>query len=191
MAKTFSGKSWVAWADIHAVNSEDLDDLVEPFRANAKGFIAALEAAGATVAVSATLRPAKRAYLFHYSWLIGLGKLKPKAAKAKLGVDIEWDHGDAAKSKAGALEMIRGFGLAVPPNSLVAPAVDSNHIAGKAIDMSIAWTGELEVAKKDGKTVKVPFVDNANKNTRLHAVGASYGLKKHLTDKPHWSVDGH
>ena len=191
MAKTFSGKSWVAWADIHAVNSEDLEDLVEPFRANAKAFIAALEAAGATVAVSATLRPAKRAYLFHYSWLIGLGKIKPKTAKAKIGVDIEWDHGDAAKSKAGALEMIRGFDLAVPPDSMVPPAVDSNHIAGKAVDIRIAWKGELEVAKKDGKTVKVPFVDNPNKNTRLHVVGASYGLKKHLTDKPHWSVDGH
>jgi hypothetical protein len=66
----------------------------------------------------------------------------------------------------------------------------SNHITGKAIDMNITWTGNLKVKKKDGTVVEVAFMSNPNLNTKLHAVGASYGVKKHTSDKPHWSVDG-
>ena len=106
------------------------------------------------------------------------------------GVDIEWDHGDAAESKAGAQEMVDGFGLAVPPESNVAPSLASNHIAGKAIDMDITWTGDLKVKKKDGTIVRVPFMANPNLNTKLHVVGESYGVKKPRTDAPHWSSDG-
>jgi len=191
MAKTLSGKYWIAWANTNAKNSNSIDDLVDPFKTNVKAFIAALEAAGATVKVGSTRRDAKRAYLFHWSWLIGLEKIKASEAKAMTGVDINWDHGDAAKSKAGAKEMIDGFGLAVPPKSTVAPSLTSNHIAGKAIDMDITWTGELKVKKKDGTVVSVPFVANPNSNHKLHAVGESYSVKKHKTDAPHWSVDGH
>src|SRR6478609_3379815 len=102
------------------------------------------------------------------------------------GVDIEWDHGDAAKSKAAALEMIRAFGLAVPPKSNVAPALNSNHITGNAIDMDITWTGTLKVKRKDGTIVSVPFMANPNLNSKLHSVGASYLVKKHTGDAPHW-----
>jgi hypothetical protein len=190
MPKTNSGKSWVDWANIHAKNSENVDGLTEPFKSNAKAFIKALETAGAKVKVRATTRDAKRAYLFHWSWLIALDKSKPSAATAKTGVDIEWDHGDAAKSKAGAKEMVAGFGLAVPPKSNVAPALKSNHIAGNAIDMDVTWTGELKVKKKDGTIVSVPFFTNPNLNVKLHAVGESYGVKKLKTDAPHWSHNG-
>jgi hypothetical protein len=145
MAKTLSGKSWVTWADTHAKNSTSVDDLAAPFKTNAKAFIAALEAAGAKVKISTTKRSDKRAYLFHWAWKIGLGKCKASEATAKAGVEIEWDHGDEAKSKAAAKEMITGFGLAVPPKSTVAPSLTSNHIAGNAIDMDITWTGTLKV----------------------------------------------
>jgi hypothetical protein len=107
------------------------------------------------------------------------------------GVDIEWDHGDAAKSKMGAYTMIQGFGLAVPPSSTNAPAMNSNHIAGKAIDMDITWTGTIQIKKKDGTSESVTFMSDVNKNVKLHAVGASYGVKKLTTDAPHWSIDGH
>jgi hypothetical protein len=190
MAKTKSGKSWVTWANTNAKNSTSVDDLADPFKTNVKAFIKALQDAGATVKVTSTKRDAKRAYLFHWSWKIGLGKAKPSEAKAMIGVDIEWDHGDAAKSKAGAKEMIDGFGLAVPPKSNVAPSLTSNHIAGKAIDMDITWTGNLSVKNKDGTVVSVPFMANPNANTKLHAVGATYNVKKHTGDAPHWSVDG-
>lgn len=190
MAKTKSGKEWVTWANVHARNSTSIDDLALPFRDNVKEFIKALEAAGAKVTVTSTKRSPKRAYLFHWSWKIALGKCKPSEATPLAGVDIEWDHGVLAKSKAGAQEMVDGFGLAVPPKSTVAPSLTSNHIAGKAVDMKIAWTGELKVKKKDGTVVGVPAMTKANLNTKLHAVGDSYGVKKHRTDEPHWSHNG-
>jgi hypothetical protein len=107
------------------------------------------------------------------------------------GVDIEWDHGDEAKNKKGAKEMIEGFGLAVPPNSTNAPALLTNHTPGKAIDMDIAWIGAIKIKKKDGTEESVLFMGDVNNNLKLHAVGASYGVKKLTTDTPHWSHDGH
>lgn len=190
MAKTKSGKFWVTWANMNAKNSDKVDDLSDPFKTNVKAFIKALEDAGATVKPTSTKRDAKRAYLFHWCWKIALGKAKPAAATALVGVDIDWDHGDLAKSKAGAQEMVSGFGLAVPPDSNVAPSLTSNHMPGKAIDMNITWTGNLKVNKKDGTEVSVPFMANPNLNTKLHQVGESYSVKKHTGDKPHWSVDG-
>ncbi|MEP6831854.1 MAG: hypothetical protein ABJB74_00610 [Gemmatimonas sp.] len=181
----------MTWADAHAKNSTNIDDLVEPFRANAKAFIKALEDAGATVTKSTTKRSDKRAYLFHWCWRIGLGKAKASEATAMIGVDIEWDHGDAEKSKKGAKEMIDGFGLAVPPNSTNAPALNSNHIAGKAIDMDISWEDTIKIKKKDGTVVSVAFMSDVNKNSTLHSIGASYSVKKLTTDAPHWSFDGH
>jgi hypothetical protein len=122
------------------------------------------------------------------------------------GVPIEWSHPSALKSLpgilkmpnvfdklgsiAGAKEMIDGFGLAVPPYSTQAPSLTSNHIAGKAIDMDINWIGTLKVKKKDGTVAEVPYVSNPNANVMLHQVGASYGVKKLTTDKPHWSYNG-
>jgi len=73
---TKSGTFWVNWADTHAKNSNSVEDLVEPFRSNAKSFIKALKDAGATVIVSTTRRSDKRAYLFHWSWKISQGKCK-------------------------------------------------------------------------------------------------------------------
>ena len=191
MAKTKSGLFWVTWANAHAKNSTSVDDLVEPFRANAKAFIKALKDGGANVDVGTTTRSDKRAYLFHWCWKIGLGKAKASEATTMMGVDIEWDHGDAEKSKKGAKEMIDGFGLAVPPSSTNAPALLTNHTPGKAIDMDIAWTGTMKVKRKDGTEESVVFMQEVNKNTKLHAVGASYGVKKLTTDAPHWSLDGH
>jgi hypothetical protein len=190
MAKIKSGKYWVTWADVHAKNSSRVDDLVDPFKSHVKAFKKALEDAGAKVRVRATRRDAKRAYLFHWSWMIALGKCKPSEATPKAGVDIQWDHGDLAQSKAGAQQMVDGFGLAVPPKSTVAPALASNHISGQAIDMDISWTGDLKVKNKDGTLASVPYLSNPNLNTKLHMVGESYDVKKHKSDAPHWSYNG-
>ena len=189
-AKQPSGKYWVTWANANAKNSDKLEDLEPDFRRKVEAFIEALQEAGARVAISATLRSEKRAYLFHWCWRIGLGKAKPSEATAKPGVPIEWNHGNLQKSVDGAKEMIAGFGLAVPPHSMVPPSLVSNHIAGKAIDMDIQWTETLEVKKKDGTVVEVPYVSDPNANVKLHQVGASYGVKKLTNDKPHWSYDG-
>jgi hypothetical protein len=189
--KDKSGSYWVTWANAHANASTSVDDLVDPFKSNVKDFIKALEAAGAKVDVGETKRSDKRAYLFHWCWLIGLGKAKPSEATGMTGVEIEWDHGDDEKSKKGAKEMIDGFGLAVPPKSTNAPALDSNHIAGKAIDMDITWKDKIKIKKKDGTEVEVEFMADVNKNTKLHDVGESYSVEKLTTDAPHWSIDGH
>jgi hypothetical protein len=187
---TKSGSFWVTWANSNAQNSSNVEDLAEPFRSNAKAFIAALRAAGATVNVTATKRSSRRAYLFHWCWSIALGKCKPSDPDVREGVDIQWDHGDEAASKRGALEMVNGFGLAVPPKSVNAPSRTSNHIEGTAIDMDIRWSGTIKVRNKQNVEVAIPFMSDVNANTALHAVGASYGVKKLVTDAPHWSENG-
>jgi hypothetical protein len=190
MAKTKSGKYWVTWANTHATNSDKISDLNPIFKAKVEEFIKALQDAGARVTVTSTRRSPKRAYLFHWSWKIYLGQCRPKDATPMAGVDIEWDHGDLTKSKAGAGEMVTGFGLAVPPKSNVPPSLQSNHISGMAIDMDIEWTGKIKFKKKDGKEVEVTYMPHVNANTALHQVGASYGVKKHTRDAPHWSYNG-
>jgi hypothetical protein len=187
---TKSGASWISWADTNAANSHDVELLAEPFRSDAKAFIAALRQAGATVNVTATKRSSRRAYLFHWSWKISLGKCKPSEAAAMTGVDIQWDHADDLASTRGAREMVTGFGLAVPPKSINAPALTSNHIVGTAIDMDIIWTGTIKVKNKQGQEVAIPFMRDVNANTLLHAVGESYGVRKLVTDAPHWSQNG-
>lgn len=187
---TKSGKYWVTWSDTHAKNSNNVDDLETSFKTNVKAFIKALTAAGATVDISTTKRSDKRAYLFHWSWKISQGKCKPSEAKKIIGVDIQWDHGELSKSKAGSLEMVNGFGLAIPPKSINPPALTSNHISGKAIDMTIKWNGTIKVKKKDGNEVQVTYSSNVNTNIVLHTIGESYGVKKLKTDAPHWSYNG-
>jgi hypothetical protein len=190
MAKIKSGSYWVTWANAHAKNSILIDDLESNFKSNVKAFIKALEDAGITVKITATRRNEKRAYLFHWCWKLAQGKATATEVPAMTGVEIEWDHGTAAASKAGAQQMVSGFGLAVPPVSMNPPALASNHIAGKGVDMTLAWMGIKKIKKKDGSVVDVPFNANVNANTALHAVGLSYGVYKLKTDKPHWSHDG-
>ncbi|HVX84046.1 MAG TPA: hypothetical protein VH253_04445 [Phycisphaerae bacterium] len=185
---SYSGKAWVDWANIHAKNSQSLDDLDNDFKPKAQAFIKALEDAGADVTISATRRDAKRAYLFHWSWLIALRKITAKHAEKKAGVPIIWDHGNDADSIRGAQEMVHGFHLST--KSKFPPNLNSNHIRGLAVDMDITWDGTLDVKTKDGKTVSVPFMTNVDKNTKLHAVGATYGVKKLVSDPPHWSSSG-
>src|SRR6266850_5385047 len=73
-SKTVSGKYWVTWADTNAKNSDQIEDLEEDFRGKVKEFKKALEDAGAKVEPTTTTRSDKRAYLFHWSWKIALGK---------------------------------------------------------------------------------------------------------------------
>lgn len=190
---TKSGLFWVTWANIHAPASKDLEDLVEPFRTNARSFIKALRDAGATVAVTNTLRSPRRAYLFHWCWRVSQGHATAAQADADpmAGIDILWNHGADTASKAGALEMATGFGLALPPRSTNPPSKTTNHGTGRAIDITVTWTGTISVKKADNTIVAVPFNANVNANTALHAVGASYGVNKLTTDAPHWSADGH
>lgn len=185
-----SGKNWVTWANTNAKNSNNVEDLDAKFKTNVKAFIKSLEDAGAKVSVSATKRSNKRAYLFHWSWKISQGKCKASDAKKMAGVNIDWVHENDNKSKAAALEMVNGFGLAVPPRSTNPPSLTSNHIAGNAIDMTITWQGTIKAKKKDGAEISITYSANPNTNVNLHTLGDSYGVKKLKTDAPHWSLNG-
>jgi hypothetical protein len=155
-----SGSFWITWANANAQPSTDVNDLAEPFKTNVKDFIRAMTDAGvAYPEITTARRSAKRAYLFHWCWLSGLGKVKAADAKPMLGVDIEWDHGKDADSIAGAKEMIAGFGLAVPPKSTNAPALDSKHINGTAIDMTFTWKGSVTVRRKNDRIPYVAFAE--------------------------------
>jgi len=190
-AKILSGASWVKWRDDNIGKSDSLDDLTSPFKENAKDFVAALRAAGATVSINDTLRDKREAYLWHWAWRIDQDGYDPKKVPAMTGVPIEWDHGSNAKSKAGAREMVKGFGLVEQPKTAYAPSLTSVHLTGNAVDMDISWTGDLKIKKKDGTLVTIKSNPKTGAgNIELHKVGASYGVKKLVRDAPHWSSTG-
>lgn len=188
MAKILSGAAWVE----KFPNSSSVDDLVEPFRANADKFIAALKAAGAKVTVNATLRPKERAYLMHWSFRIARENYDPQQVGAMDGVEIEWVHRDAlgnkmaVESKGAAEEMVNGYDV------VYRPVLVSRHTQGLAIDMDISWASSLlQIEDASGKKVTIKSGARNGGNPQLHVVGRTYGVVKLVTDPPHWSSDGH
>lgn len=182
--KNLSGAAWWHANEASFPNSTSVDDLETGFKTKVKDFIAALETAGASVVISSTKRHKKRAYLMHYSWKIAKGMIKASAVPAEVGVDITWDHGNTSASKKAAQEMVKLFDMAH------IAALASRHINGTAIDMTITWTGTLKIKNKAGKEIEIGPPRNGAESTKLHAVGSSYGVKKLVTDPPHWSSDG-
>jgi hypothetical protein len=184
--KELSGDQWVS----RFTGSARLDDLIEPFQTNVRSFKSAIEAAGASVRISATYRPVERAYMMHWSYLIAKGAKKAKDIPALSGVNIEWDHGDEKKSIAAAKEMTSGFEI---DNLKTTPALASNHTKKLAIDMTISWKGTLTIQNADDEAVVIESSPRDGMNPDLIKVGASYNVIKYNrtgTDKPHWSVDG-
>jgi len=183
----FSGADWWHANEGKYPNSTSVDSLSDPFRPRVKAFIAALEEAGAKVSIEATRRDKTRAFLMHYSWLVATGGILPKKVPKLEGLSILWDHGNLKASKQGAKEMVKLFDMAH------IAALNSNHIAGNAIDMSISWSGTLKIRNAKGKEVAIGAPRNGGKNTVLHAVGATYKVHKLVKDPPddpHWSHNG-
>jgi hypothetical protein len=183
-----SGASWVS----KFPTSTSLDDLSEPFRIKGKAFISALRAASASVQIADTLRPPQRAYLMHFSFAIARENADPNTVPAMAGVDIQWAHTngtgavDLVASKAGAEEMVRGYGI------VFKPALTSRHTEGNAVDMDITWQGNLAIAKPDGTSQTILSTPRTGAgNSDLQSVGKLYGVIKLLSDPPHWSSDGH
>lgn len=181
-----SGKSWVA----QFPTSADVEDLVDPFRANLKAFLQALANASATVVINATYRPAERAFLMHYAYRIAREGLSPVKVPKHTSIDIDWVHRydngriNYNASKAAAQEMVQAYGIAFKP------ALTSQHTAGKAIDMTISWTGTLSIANKSGKVISITSSPASGQNSELHTVGRTYGVTKLVNDPPHWSENG-
>jgi hypothetical protein len=179
-----SGAAWWNANQAKYPNSAAVADLVQPFRGNVTAFLKAMQGAGASVAISATRRNAIRAHLMHYSWCVANGSVAPRGVPALPGLRIQWDHGDLAKSRKGAQEMVDLFQIAFEPS------LTSRHIEGRAIDMTIGWNGTLKIKDKAGKARKLEAPRTGDANRDLHAIGASYGVIKLLSDPPHWSDDG-
>ncbi|WP_228529880.1 hypothetical protein [Diaphorobacter caeni] len=170
-----SGAAWVA----EFPTSTSTEDLTAGFRDAVNSFIAAINAAGGSVSISATYRPLERAYLMHYAWDIAKGTIQPDKVPAYTGVDIEWDHGDKTKSVNAAKAMVSAYGI------VHRPSLTTNHAGRTAIDMNI--NGMIGKTIVDGASKKVTI----KKASDLHTVGASYGVHKLVSDPPHWSADGH
>jgi peptidoglycan hydrolase-like protein with peptidoglycan-binding domain len=188
-ARKLSGVYWVS----QFPTSRSIDSLVTPFRNNVVRFVDALQKAGASVSIAATRRPPERAYLMHYAWRIVNEGLSPEAVPPYPGVDIQWAHTDnggkvdLAAARAAAQEMVSAYALKYKPS------LTSNHIKGTAIDMTIAWLGNLVIRDGSGGAVKTIASSprTGADNHDLWAVGASYGVIKLASDPPHWSDDGH
>lgn len=180
-----SGADWWHANQARYTNSDKITDLVPDFAAKVQTFVSAMRGAGAQVRVSSTRRNKVRAYLMHYSWRVASGDVAPGAVPPEPGCSIVWDHGNDAASRQAAAEMRDLFNIAYQPS------LRSRHIDGMAIDMTISWSGTLTMPDGHGHTVTVPPPGSGDINARLHQVGASYGVIKLLSDKPHWSTDGH
>lgn len=155
-----------------------LEDLASPFRENAERFVEALRNSGASVSIATTRRPRERAYLMHYAYQIAYS-IDPKSVPSMPGVNIDWAHGgDVFAAKAAATEMVRTYGIKY------IPSLDSNHIRGLAIDMTVSWRGQIKVvdARKVEHLCREPH--------DLWAIGASYSVFKLPADPPHWSFNG-
>jgi hypothetical protein len=193
-----SGKEWIK----EFPTSDSVEDLEPDFRDKVKAFIAALTDAKAKISISATVRPRQRAYLMHYCWTINkkiddpatVPAFKPTSGEHE--VDIQWLHKkpggapDVAASRAAAAEMVAAYGMT---KLKVAPALASNHIFGKALDMSVSWTKTLSIKNKSGKTVNIASSPRDSTNPDLIKIARTYGVI-HLIDvakdPPHWSFNG-
>ena len=184
--KELSGAAWVNKFE----GSTSTQTLSYPFRTNVEQFLAAFNDAGARVTIAATLRPPERAYLMHWCWKISRGLVRAADVPAMDGVEIEWDHGNDAKSLREANAMVAAYGMT---GLNVAPALRSRHTEGSAIDMNISWTGDLHITDKNNNEVIIRTPPRDGMNTELHQIGRSYDVIKFhggARDKPHWSTDG-
>ena len=187
MARELSGVAWVA----RFPTSKSTDTLVDGFRQKCEAFLAAITDAGATVSISATLRPPERAYLMHWSFVVNAGEVEPVDVPPQAGVEIEWVHRkpngspDIPASRAAAAAMVHGYDIAFRPS------LTSLHTFGKAIDMSINWDGTLRIKQKNGSRKTIGSLPRTGLNHNLWAVGATYGVLKLPSDAPHWSNTGH
>ncbi len=205
---TLSGASWTQ----QFPGSNSLNDLQEPFRTSAKQFITALTNAHTKPTITATLRPALRAWLMHYSYDIVSKNAKyhidPRKVSANPNISICWIHTNPdgsynqQASVAAALAMVNAYGISPFKKSkplLTPPSLTSNHISGWAMDMVVSWTGTLTIKDASGKVVNIRSGPRTDMNTQLWSVAASYGVYHFGTNKSnaapskdalHWSING-
>lgn len=187
--RTLSGPAWCN----QFPTSRSVNDLQPAFRDRVRAFLAALSQANATVAISATLRPPQRAFLMHWCYLIGRQNQDPATADTMAGVAIDWVHRgpggapDRPASRQAAADMADTYQL----QPQVVPSLTSRHIEGRAIDMTISWSGTPTVRDGAGRPVTLPPMAAAAARPTLDGIGRSYGVLPLAGDPVHWSDDGH
>jgi hypothetical protein len=184
--RELSGPAWVR----RFPTSRSIDDLAEPFRTNMRRFTAALQRANATMSISATYRPRERAYLMHWAYRVARGTVRPEDVPPYTGIDIEWAHPgrngtvDEAASRTAARAMVSAYRIVYQPSLL------TRHERRLAIDMNVSWRGALHIQNAAGEEVVIQTSPRTQANPQLHAVAATYGVIKLVSDPPHWSDNG-
>jgi hypothetical protein len=204
--KRLSGKHWKNIADEKWPGSDSVDTLSDEFKPKAQAFLKILEENAISFVISATLRPKERSYLFHYCLEVASDPKKAMDIPKLDGVDINWDHGDEAKSKTAAKEMADAFGL------VGVAAHPSNHNGGDAIDFKMDFSkntkdgknvlrykvGDKEISREIKVDDEAPIngkaagmtIDNIG-SRELSKAGEDFGVKRGLkNDIVHWSLTG-
>ncbi|MDP1977236.1 hypothetical protein [Undibacterium sp.] len=169
-----SGPTWVS----RFPTSRSLDDLHPQFKSSMNRFVEAIRSGGGDINVDATYRPSERAYLMHYAHKIASGQINPEDVPPMAGVPVQWVHPVPSDSVNAARQMKQAYGIVYPP------ALVSRHTARGAVDMRVTGLLGRTVADANGNSVRI------DKESDLYPVGASYGVRKLVSDKPHWSDDG-
>jgi len=169
-------------------------------------------AQGAIDVVGAKRSP-ERAYLMHWSYkIVKEGTPATEADqdenRPKGVTDIRWAHSDEhgvydpAASVRAAAALYHALG--VSERLAVEPSLISDHIAGRAVDMTTTWHKDsITIRKLDGSEVVIQTTgadERTDDNPDLHEVAESYGVihfasqkgAKSLPagDKSHWSYNG-
>jgi hypothetical protein len=84
-----------------------------------------------------------------------------------------------AAIRAAARKMASGYDIVYPPE------LTTRHTERSAIDMTISGVKNKKI--KNASDIDVLI----KKDSDLHAVGATYGVNKLVSDPPHWSDNGH
>lgn len=124
----------------------------------------------------------------HYSWLIWRDQIDPAKVPSMPGVAIMWNHSEALK---GAKEMVEGYGIS---GLNVAPALNSRHIEGRAVDTVLIWSRDIVILDQTGQKVHIIGGPRNAAHPKLIEVAETYGVvhfKPVAADKVHWSDDGH
>ena len=178
--KELSGIQWVN----RFPGSRDISTLVSPFKENFRNFHNSLLEAHATVSINATMRPKERAFLMKSSFQISRKLKKPEEIQELEGLNINWVHDTPSKSIAAATDMVNGYGI------VFQPAFPTRHSLGLAVDMTVRWSGTLDIKQANGTVKSITSTPKDNTNTDLAAVARTFNVIKHPTDKPHWSDNG-
>ena len=184
--KELSGAHWCP----RYPRSDSIVTLQPQFQLAVSSFLWALEQAGAASFIANTFRPKEACYLMHFAWKIWKNRIQPNAVASMPGVPVEWVHRTQEESVRAAYAMCVGYKLLYLED---APALESNHTKGLAIDVSINWSGMRQIKDANDDVVSIESLPRNNMNRELWDVGASYGVVRYYRpdkDKPHWSYDG-